>query len=152
LIPLKYRIKFNTEDWFSPFILEWLHRTDDKWNEWAENAVTTDEVIRIFEYHHFVYLVLCMYQFMPILAPTTMYSHSVRDIFSFFSNGLLFLSKLKTEVTTKRDQLTILLLKMMCKSLATYTEILSEEFAVMEETNNDAPVDFTFQVFIFSFF
>ncbi|KAJ3152142.1 hypothetical protein HK101_001836, partial [Irineochytrium annulatum] len=31
-------VPFNAEEYFRPFIIEWLGRTDDKWKEWVQNA------------------------------------------------------------------------------------------------------------------
>jgi hypothetical protein len=37
-------IEFDTDEWFRPFIMEWLNRTDEKWSEWAEREVEQDKV------------------------------------------------------------------------------------------------------------
>ncbi|KAI9325108.1 hypothetical protein DFJ73DRAFT_870541 [Zopfochytrium polystomum] len=120
---IKLGIDFNTEEWFRPYIQEWLNRTDDLWEQWAENACDTDT-------------------YTPILAPTTMYSVSVRDVFSFFSNGLKFMANLKGIAAGKKDDMVIKFLRMMGKSLQRYSEILKQDFEEWEEINDDIPVEF----------
>ncbi|KAJ3414976.1 hypothetical protein HDV05_005807 [Chytridiales sp. JEL 0842] len=106
-------LTFNTEELFRPFIMEWLSRADEKWIEWAEKAVYVEK-------------------FKPIHPPTTMYSTSVRDIFTFYNNGLKFINKLKNLSASKKENMSIAFLRILGTSLETYLQCLQQEFNDLE--------------------
>ncbi|KAJ3332067.1 hypothetical protein HDU76_001402 [Blyttiomyces sp. JEL0837] len=121
----KLGIKINTEELFRPFIQEWLGRQDEAWDQWVANACRVDT-------------------YEPILAPTTMYSSSVRDIFGFFNDGLSFMTSLTGVTAGKKEEMTITFMRMMCKALESYAGYLKDaEFYDWEENNSDDAINFT---------
>ncbi|KAJ3176648.1 hypothetical protein HK101_010392 [Irineochytrium annulatum] len=116
-------MSFDTEEFFRPFVLEWLGRTDGKWKEWVENACK----IEVYK---------------PVMSPTTMYSGSVRDVFSFFNNGLRFMKRLSTLSTAKKNEMALLFIQNMSKSLENYTTIAMNEFLILEA----APIESDFLI------
>ncbi|KAJ3129870.1 hypothetical protein HK101_005182 [Irineochytrium annulatum] len=74
-----------------------------------------------------------------------MYSGSVRDIFTFFNNGLRFMKKLKTISTAKREEMVLLFIRNMCKSLQNYTDFAMEEFVALENENSDIAINFSYE-------
>ncbi|KAI8834141.1 hypothetical protein BC829DRAFT_422341 [Chytridium lagenaria] len=118
------KAQFNIEEFFRPFIAEWLSRTDDKWKQWVLNAIKVDN-------------------YKPIMPPSTMFSASVRDIFTFFNNGLRFMKKLNTVNASKKEDLYLLFIKVTFKSLELYKEIILEEFETMQNENSDMAISFS---------
>ncbi|KAJ3385063.1 hypothetical protein HDU84_002477 [Entophlyctis sp. JEL0112] len=120
--------KYDIEEIFRPYVEIWLDETKDRWSEWAINAIKSD-------------------MFTPIMAPTTMYSSSVRDIFGFFNTGLKFVKKLKDGAANegRKKALTIKFLRLMGKSIETLTDETYREFENFSKTasDNEKPPTFT---------
>ncbi|KAJ3206010.1 hypothetical protein HDU67_008512 [Dinochytrium kinnereticum] len=77
------------------------------------------------------------------MPPSTMYSSSIRDIFTFFNNGLRFMKKLNTVNSSKKEDLYLLFIKVTHKSLELYKDVISEEFETMQNENSDMAIDFS---------
>ncbi|KAJ3137232.1 hypothetical protein HK100_000740 [Physocladia obscura] len=119
--------KYDIEEFFRPYIELWLDQMKDQWSEWATNAIRNDS-------------------FIPIMAPTTMYSSSIRDIFGFFNNGLKFIKKMKEGATDPERQKILLIkfLRVMGKSIETFADGTFKEFEEFSFANheNEIPANF----------
>ncbi|KAJ3097254.1 hypothetical protein HDU97_005053 [Phlyctochytrium planicorne] len=118
------KVNFNAEEFFRPFIVEWLSVTDAKWQNWVFNSIQADN-------------------YKPIMPPTAMYSSSVRDIFTFFNNGLMFMKRLDGINPTKKEDLYLLFIKVTCRSLEYYKDCILEGFEKMHNDNSDRAIDFS---------
>ncbi|KAJ3100614.1 hypothetical protein HDU97_002102 [Phlyctochytrium planicorne] len=118
------KVNFNAEEFFRPFIVEWLSVTDAKWQNWVFNSIRADN-------------------YKPIMPPTAMYSSSVRDIFTFFNNGLMFMKRLDGINPTKKEDLYLLFIKVTCRSLEYYKDCILEGFEKMQNDNSDRAMDFS---------
>ncbi|KAJ3096412.1 hypothetical protein HDU97_005909 [Phlyctochytrium planicorne] len=120
------KVNFDIEDFFRPFIAGWLSRTDNKWEEWVTMVLGTEN-------------------FKPILPPSAMYSSSIRDLFTFFNNGLMFMKKLDGISLSKKEDLLLLLTKMACKSIEFLRERVLEEFEGLSENETDDAIEFSYE-------
>jgi hypothetical protein len=93
----------DVEAWFHPFIVKYLDLADQKCLEWVKPAVEIETYI-------------------PILAPTTMYSSSVLDIFTSFHHALDFIDKFQWKELGKKEGLARKFIKTLSKSLKEYDD------------------------------
>ncbi|KAI9001888.1 hypothetical protein BC832DRAFT_123334 [Gaertneriomyces semiglobifer] len=115
---------FDVENWFAPFVGEWLQMTDSRWLEWVDNAVKIED-------------------YEPAMAPVSMHSTSVIDMFTCFHAGLEFIEKLAWRESAKKDRLVKDFIKMISKSLQRYTQLMWEEFQQIDNENLDRSVEFS---------
>ncbi|KAJ3168804.1 hypothetical protein HDU88_001131 [Geranomyces variabilis] len=117
---------FDVENWFAPFISQWLTLTDQKWLEWARNAVNVEK-------------------YEPYHPPFAMHSTSVMDLFTCFHAGLDFIENLAWRESAKKERLMTDFVKMMSKSLQEYGTLMWEELEHIDTEHTDAEVVFSYQ-------
>ncbi|KAJ3226408.1 60S ribosomal protein L43 [Chytriomyces hyalinus] len=121
----------DVEEFFRPFIVQWLDRQKNDWAEWSKNTIAKDN-------------------FVPTSAPLNMSSSSVNDLFKFFYNGLNFMKKLKEDAANarRREELLIQFLKLMGKSLIAFAEELFREFETLSKISDGQKVVFSRQQYV----
>ncbi|KAJ3028267.1 hypothetical protein HDV00_010538 [Rhizophlyctis rosea] len=117
---------FDVENWFAPFIKEWLTLTNEKWVEWVKSAVQAET-------------------YQPTLPPTIMASSSVFDLFTCFNSGLEFIEKLGWKDSNKKDKLVRDFIKMMSKALQEYAHLMYKEFEEIENKNSSEMVEWSYE-------
>ncbi|KAJ3057271.1 hypothetical protein HK097_009930 [Rhizophlyctis rosea] len=117
---------FDVENWFAPFIKEWLTLTNEKWVEWVKSAVQAET-------------------YKPTLPPTVMASSSVFDLFTCFNSGLEFIQNLGWKDSNKKDKLVRDFIKMMSKALQEYASLMYKEFEDVENKNSSEMVEWSYE-------
>ncbi|KAJ3281116.1 hypothetical protein HK104_000210 [Borealophlyctis nickersoniae] len=104
---IDYRLaeKFKVENWFLPFVMNWLDMLEKKMPEWVRNAIKVDT-------------------FAPS-SPTVMYSTSILDIFASFQQQVDVLMQLNWPDPSQGQIFVDLLLEYMISALERYCDILS---------------------------
>ncbi|KAJ3049739.1 hypothetical protein HK097_009297 [Rhizophlyctis rosea] len=98
-------LRLAIEQWFRPFVLEWLKISEEKTREWVVNAIKLDK-------------------FEPTSA-NALYSSSVLDIFTSFQQQLDVLAQLQWPEPVESRMFVDTLLENMANALERYCTILS---------------------------
>ncbi|KAJ3033445.1 hypothetical protein HDV00_006353 [Rhizophlyctis rosea] len=97
--------RLTVEQWFRPFVVEWLKISEEKTREWVTNAIKLDK-------------------FEPT-SSTALYSTSVLDIFASFQQQLDVLAQLQWPDPEESQAFVDTLLENMTNALERYCSILS---------------------------